>query len=416
MGLSSFALAQSPSSHTNDTSFIQTFGKPLFIYNTYNFTSDQPGKSRLDVFIAFVNDILQFVKANDGLYQAKYEIVLEIMDENGNGVAGDILQKDITTTNFEETNSRNVVNMNQFTFHLAPGNYQLHLEITDLDTKRHLTRKKKIALKDFQTEGLAISDLLLYDEIQLDSTGFKQIKPNMRRTMDEPNAPFGAYFELYNQTGDSLWLYSRVYDFNNQSTFNREEVFAPAQKFIRKMLPLKDSLKISGNYVLFVEARTHNKKVAARENFFVQFQDDQNFQKINIKSDLVWPALKYITPSNLFSKIAKASPPERERLINQFWQERDPTPETVENELKEEFYHRVAFTIQHFSINSENKLGWGTDRGKIYIIYGPPSEVQRRSVEIGANPFEVWYYKKIDRRFIFMDKSGTGDYKLVHQD
>ena len=60
---------------------------------------------------------------------------------------------------------------------------------------------------------------------------------------------------------------------------------------------------------------------------------------------------------------------EREQFIEAFWQRRDPTPDTVENEFKEEHYRRIAYTNERFSSGIP---GWRTDRGRIYIMWGPP--------------------------------------------
>jgi GWxTD domain-containing protein len=62
---------------------------------------------------------------------------------------------------------------------------------------------------------------------------------------------------------------------------------------------------------------------------------------------------------------------ERDNFIEQFWQRRDPTPDTEENEYKEEHYRRIAYANEHFAAGIP---GWKTDRGRIYIVYGPADE------------------------------------------
>ncbi len=64
---------------------------------------------------------------------------------------------------------------------------------------------------------------------------------------------------------------------------------------------------------------------------------------------------------------------EREQFIEQFWLRRDPTPDTVENEFKEEHYRRIAYANEHYASGIP---GWKTDRGRIYITYGPPDEIE----------------------------------------
>ena len=67
---------------------------------------------------------------------------------------------------------------------------------------------------------------------------------------------------------------------------------------------------------------------------------------------------------------------EREQFIEAFWQRRDPTPDTVENEFKEEHYRRIAYANERFSSGIP---GWRTDRGRIYIMWGPPDEIESHS-------------------------------------
>ena len=64
---------------------------------------------------------------------------------------------------------------------------------------------------------------------------------------------------------------------------------------------------------------------------------------------------------------------EREQFIEAFWQRRDPTPDTVENEFKEEHYRRIAYANEHFASGIP---GWKTDRGRIYVIWGKPDELE----------------------------------------
>src|SRR2546428_10857619 len=64
---------------------------------------------------------------------------------------------------------------------------------------------------------------------------------------------------------------------------------------------------------------------------------------------------------------------ERDNFIEAFWQRRDPTPDTVENEFKEEHYRRIAYANEHFAAGIP---GWKSDRGRIYIVYGPADEIE----------------------------------------
>jgi GWxTD domain-containing protein len=119
---------------------------------------------------------------------------------------------------------------------------------------------------------------------------------------------------------------------------------------------------------------------------------------------------------------------ERDNFIEQFWLRRDPTPDTIENEYKEEHYRRIAYANEHFAAG---KQGWRTDRGRIYVVFGPPDQIDshpsggrynRPSDEGGGTtstfPFETWRYRYLDEigqevEIEFVDPCMCGDYHMT---
>jgi GWxTD domain-containing protein len=101
--------------------------------------------------------------------------------------------------------------------------------------------------------------------------------------------------------------------------------------------------------------------------------------------------------------------PERSEFIRQFWLRRDPTPGTPANEFKEEHYRRIAYANQRFA---SSVPGWTTDRGRLYILYGPPDEIENHP------DAQDWRYRRIegigaDVFFRFTDPKRSGDYRLA---
>jgi bla regulator protein blaR1 len=113
------------------------------------------------------------------------------------------------------------------------------------------------------------------------------------------------------------------------------------------------------------------------------------------------------------------SDPQRQRFIEQFWLRRDPTPNTSVNEFQQEHYRRIEFANQRFP-TAAGKPGWQTDRGRIYIVYGPPDEIEAHPSGGSSRPYpyQVWRYTHVegvgDNLFItFLDRGKTGDYQIV---
>jgi len=111
---------------------------------------------------------------------------------------------------------------------------------------------------------------------------------------------------------------------------------------------------------------------------------------------------------------------ERDKFIEQFWARREPTPGTAENEFKEEHYRRIAYSNRHFGSADSQTPGWQTDRGHIYIVYGPPAQLDAHPSGDAniPSPFEVWTYKGVpgighNGSLIFIDSTGSGDFRLA---
>ena len=119
---------------------------------------------------------------------------------------------------------------------------------------------------------------------------------------------------------------------------------------------------------------------------------------------------------------------ERESFIESFWLRRDPTPDSMENEYKEEHYRRIAYSNERYASGIP---GWRTDRGRIYITFGPPDEIEshpsggsyQRPYEEGGGttstfPFEIWRYRYLenigsDILLEFVDPTMTGEYRMT---
>jgi GWxTD domain-containing protein len=170
-------------------------------------------------------------------------------------------------------------------------------------------------------------------------------------------------------------------------------------------------------------------------------QDSRSAQDPSQKARNVKPELKkaykdwldkdvtyIITPEERKAFKKLATDDERERFIEEFWRRRDPDPDTDENEFKEEYYERIAYTNEHFASGIP---GWKTDRGRIWIMYGKPDGREthpmggmydRPSHEGGGStstyPFETWFYRYLPGvgsgiEIEFVDPTGSGEYRLA---
>lgn len=126
--------------------------------------------------------------------------------------------------------------------------------------------------------------------------------------------------------------------------------------------------------------------------------------------------------------LSLANDEEREAFIENFWQRRNPNPDSPENEFREEHYRRIQYANDHYAAG---KPGWKSDRGRIYIMWGPADSIDshpsgglyERPMEEGGGetstfPFEVWHYRYLEGigenvDIEFVDTCQCGDYHFT---
>lgn len=130
--------------------------------------------------------------------------------------------------------------------------------------------------------------------------------------------------------------------------------------------------------------------------------------------DIAVDALRHIATEEEIASMDSFSESRSVRAFHDFWRKKDPDTTTAYNELMVEYYRRVDDAIRTYSLGNELN-GYKTDRGRIYILYGSPTDT-RRLFTPGRYPREIWTYSSLKRRFIFEDQRRTGEYRLIQVD
>jgi GWxTD domain-containing protein len=169
--------------------------------------------------------------------------------------------------------------------------------------------------------------------------------------------------------------------------------------------------------------RLPNEKQKKQQKKSLKIELSKTYKKW-LNEDVVW----IITDEERAAFKQLSNDEERDNFIEAFWQRRDPTPDTEENEYKEDHYRRIAYANEHFAAGIP---GWKSDRGRIYIMYGPADEVEshpsggtyERPMEEGGGetstfPFEDWRYRYLEgigQEVIieFVDTCMCGDYHMT---
>jgi len=390
-----------------DIHTFQFSGLPVYHWDVVNVNSPNQDQSRIFLYFKTAFDELTFVR-EDSIYKAKYEISVVIADEDNFQVDGKVWQEEVKARNYEMTNSRKFFSITYEQFDLPPAHYRITIGFTDLETKKTRPDKKKLKLKDFRKGKLAISDIAFVRNLQVDSLGVKSFTPEIADYIVDVSRELHGYFEIYSRIKDENYEISyHIRNAKGKKIFTHNYKRRSDGERTLENFPLSLGDLPQGRYELRLNVKQGNQKSDTKKNFFIRWTD---MPSTIYDIDLAIKQIKYIAEKSEWDKLKKADPEEQLETFKKFWKKRDPSPGTPANEWMDDYFNRVAYANAKFSGFRD---GWKSDMGMIFIIFGPPSDVERHPFAVDSKPYEIWYYYNINKQFVFMDESGFGEYRLL---
>jgi GWxTD domain-containing protein len=382
---------------------------PKYYQDFLNFASEQEGKTRLDIFIQVPYQEIQFVKSTKG-FSAAYTVTVSVYDDEDKEklLVEKSWKEKIDAIDFEQTVSKDNYNLSLKSFHLVPREYFIVTSVEDEDSRKKFASENLYNVRDL-TKKVSISDLMLVSN-QRYIEGSNKILPNVSRNITSKRDGIPMFFEIYSDNSSEVKIEFTIKDEDDdiihKDTISKQLI--PDRNQI--IHTVKDISLGLGNYkITVVILDSSRNKVAVVDKSFISrwVGIPAAIQDLNKAVD----QLVYIaTPTDMsFIEDSENQDEKIERYLD-FWKKKDPTPNTDENELFNEYYRRISYANENFSHYIE---GWRSDRGMVFIILGSPNNVDRHPFDLESKPYEVWQYYELNRSFVFVDETGFGDYRLV---
>jgi GWxTD domain-containing protein len=332
-------------------------------------------------------------------------------------------------------------------FTLPSGKYELMVTGEDsLQSSFAKSSKDYLTVKPFIENNISMSDLQFASKILQDSPNKTSIfYKNTYEVVPMPTSVFGDnepvlfyYLELYNLNDvhdeGPLKLSTLVYNSKEQMVYDKTKTIMSKVKSRVEVGAIPVNKLSTGSYTLIVALvdSEENYGMSSSKRFFVYNPSVKATDTLYNKSatevlstqfgvmseeelDDLFDKCKYIATSSEIDqyKALKAIDGKR-TFISQFWKVRDPNPSTPKNEFYQEYLDRIQHCNQTYS--TLGKKGWKTDRGRIYLKYGKPSEIERFPNQQDTKPYEIWHYNEIEGGiiFVFADLTNFSDYQLIH--
>jgi GWxTD domain-containing protein len=448
-----------------------------------------PGLNTEEIYCVVPNAQIRFLAEGEG-YKGRLRYAVSFSGPDGKEVQGSSKKIEVGAASAEDATDRTVVQVLQSRIQVAPGDYRVRVTIEDLNARKKtilsyvLRRYKKGAVdmpvtsRSFSQGELAISDIEFARSVTKVSAGSSEksgydVVPNATRRYGRLLPEMPVFFEVYDfrpgPGGDSVLATYTVTNRDGNTLFKKDMPMAVRGPIFSNAAVFDVTSLAGGSYALNLTLRDRGGSVLATST--------GGF-------DVVWSLLSwgkydtekieemtYIFSEDEMARFKSLPAGEQEKFLVEFWKPLDPTPETTDNEAMVEHYRRVAYADTHFG--TAGVRGALTDRGRIYIKYGPPDDLQmafsdyeflkdKRDMEGGdavpvdpfervgmkaggqagddaadqrggttvhGKPYETWTYdgpgnpvRRLSRRvassagmrFMFVDERGVGDYKLIY--
>ena len=330
--------------------------------------------------------------------------------------------------------------LEHFTFAAKPGTYAVELTVRDSASER--VARQRVSLTTYAASP-PVSDLLLATGMRAAGSGSDSalssnelrkggvvIEAADRPLLTPQQAQLGYYVERYSQTPETAAVSVRIVRGDTATVVKTAPQLVPfgaGGGITRGMVDLAGLPP--GEYGFEVIVKGHDTTVTRRAPFRMGGMEtvamtapvappDIFTQLSEAQLDTLYGPLVYLMTSDEMGIYSTLTVQGKRDFLRRFWAKRDPTPGTAVNELQVDFYSRIKEANRRFREGGAAEIpGWRTDRGRIFIKYGPPQEVMQRPQAGNTLPYEVWKYTRNRAlKYVFLDQTQFGNYALIWTD
>ncbi len=414
-------------------------------YSTFRYDSSQVF---WEFYYSLYRSELDYNKTADNEYTA--EILLEFTIYQNDSLWSRNRWKTVDTIADTGRESLSKTVLDRF-YLLAPaGKYRGMLYAQDMNNPSHQDSIKFIRdIELYPRHDMTLSDIELSTSIT--PVQQKSDNPFYKNGLIVLPNPSGFYYE----DSENLYFYIESYNLNTypENSYYKIQYFLtdpvgqkPASVFpVQLKRPVRGENKVefgalrisdlpSGTYFLNFELLDSTDQVlASREKKFYMYNtipasDSASVQDYNAQylqsefttltekeCDQEYKFMNYLLNADMKALYkSSVSPEDKRQALFSIWKRYDSNPVTVFNEFRHDYLKRIEYVNNQFSVMKRE--GWETDRGRVYLIYGPPNYIDRYPSEPEIKPYEIWHYYELQGgvEFVFGDIIGLGDYQLLH--
>lgn len=412
------------SSFAQETEKTPDFQFDILSFQTSKFSSDS---ARADIYVAVPYSWLSFLNAGEK-FVADYEVSLSIMEKGMDSAIRHRIQPLtalIATAEWEKLHELDLTraDASQYPFILRQGaEYEMRINIKDLSNHKELSATKVFTVLSFPAAAPSISDILLYK-----SKEGSRITPHIGTDISSLKIDeAGIFCELYNAPQSlPFWLMQRISSLDDAEEISRTVsiLVSSGQKRMPVFLPFIQEDLWSGKYLLetfmltdakdtmLSSSKTLQAHALAYRSRKIEVTGVHGIPLAGLDLDDAIGQLAYIATGGAYDSLFHAeTKQEKRKAIMDFWDKMNWYRGQRTTRPMDVFYRRVQYAIEHYKGMG---AGWRSDRGKVYIMLGSPTSIDRHPYDANNRPYEVWQYYDLNQQYYFSDQFMMGEYRLV---
>ncbi|MGB9561745.1 MAG: GWxTD domain-containing protein, partial [bacterium] len=370
-----------------------------------------------EIFYSIERSELPFKRLADNSFRADFTLYFELLGLDKTIIDTATFPLAVSIKDSEEINKPYYI-YDYLGVAIQPGTYIYNLFLKFDSPQYNATLTDTIVATQFGKEDISISDILLAASVTDAITPGpfvkygKKILPNPSRIYNEDIPVAYYYAEIYRNISDKSEYKGeiQIYDKNGKLIrgFELGEITWVEDKSIIINGFSVAGLK-TGEYTLNLVVKNDRlKSFTKKKNFYVIRKSDKSVIEKNLEIER--QKMYYFATSSELSLFDKLEPIGKVEFIKSFWEKRKGMSKATIDE-------RYSYVNSRFSTRKFREPdGWKTDQGRIYILYGPPDNIERHDMTMQSNQWEKWEYYHVDKGiyFIFADIYNIGEMKLIH--
>ncbi|MEA2077984.1 MAG: GWxTD domain-containing protein [Candidatus Marinimicrobia bacterium] len=386
-------------------------------------------KSFVELYYMLPRFAMQRQEAPNGDLNGKFLVAVNIFQGEEKVYSKTLMVEDVLPAG--DTLRSNDFIPEMFSLHLLPGTYRLNTMVKDMYSNNLSERENTLIVKDYDMSILSISDIEIasfvgysQNENKFTKLGTYDVVPQANPEFDKYMGTFYTYFEVYKLSPGGIYTFqSSLIDLDGEKVLENKVIESVAPGIYDVIIDYMDIRELAAgiyDYHVMIKDEKSGKIAEAWKHIYMIREAEMDlyvFDEYALYNagdlDSIFIILRPLMTQNEVKNYRNARLDGKRHLLLEFWKKRDPDLSTAMNEYFIDIMAKINYAYGTYTYLNK---GPTSDRGRVLLKYGYPTEIRRSDIGGFIKDHEIWLYEGMrgEIQFVFCDTHGRGMLELIH--